>query len=215
MTQLRIASIVEGDGEVEAVPILLRRFAALAGCPGQLDILSPIRQPASKLLKKDPQGRRAELERLVELATRKLRGPGGVFVLLDCDDDCPATLGPELLACVKNVRPEIPMAVVLAYREYEAWFLGAAASLAGRRDLPANLLPHPSPELPRDCKGWLSAHMPRGRRYSEITDQPALTNAFDLDAAKQACPSFDKCHRELTALIRNVAAITPGFSSDS
>ena len=207
MTQFRIASIVEGDGEVEAVPILLRRFAELSGYPGQVDALRPIRQPASKLLKKNKQGRRIELERIVELAIRELRGPGGIFVLLDCEDDCPATLGPDLLKCVRNVRPGFPATVVLAYREYESWFLGAAASLAGRRDLPANLLPHPAPEIPRDCKGWLSAHMPRGRRYDEITDQPALTHAFDFDAARRTCSSFDKCYRALATLMRDVAAI--------
>ena len=53
--------------------------------------------------------------------------------------------------------------------------------------------------------------MPRGTGYEEINDQPALTRQFDLDAARNSCPSFDKCHRELLALLANVAAITPGF----
>jgi hypothetical protein len=101
--------------------------------------------------------------------------------------------------------------LVLAHREYESWFLGAAASLAGRRNLVNSLQPHPDPESVRGCKEWLSDHMPRGAAYSEVDDQPAFTEVFDLDAAKSACPSFDKCHRELTRLLQTVAAVTPGF----
>ena len=205
MSQLRIAAIVEGDGEVEAVPILLRRFAELIRWPGVVHILPVIRQPASKLV------RPRELERVVELAARKLGGPGGIFVLLDCEDDCPATLGPSLLARVRQARPDLPAALVLAHREYEAWFLASAASLAGRRGLPPDLKSHPAPESVRACKEWLSQQMPRGMAYHEVNDQPALTAVFDLEAARSGCPSFDKCHRELVAFLHRVAAITPGF----
>ena len=205
MSQLRIAAIVEGDGEVEAVPVLIRRYAELGGWPGRVLIPTVIRQPASKLLKP------GELERVVELAARKLGGPGGIFVLLDCEDACPASLGPALLARVRRARGDLPTTLVLARREYEAWFLGAAASLAGRRGLPADLHPHPSPESVRGCKEWLSGHMPRGEAYNEIDDQPALTAVFDLGTAQGTCPSFDKCHRELTDLLQKVAVITPNF----
>ena len=205
MSQLRIAASVEGDGEVEAVPVLIRRYAELAGWPGRVLIPPPIRQPASKLL------RPGDLERVVELVARKLGGPGGIFVLLDCEDDCPASLGPALLARVRRARRDLPTTLVLAHREYEAWILGAAASVAGRRGLPADLHPHPSPESVRGCKEWLSDQMPRGEAYNEVDDQPALTAIFDLGTAQIACPSFDKCHRELTALLQQVAAITPGF----
>ena len=209
MSQLRIAAIVEGDGEVEAVPVLLRRFAELAGWPGAVHIPSVIRQPASKLL------RPGELERVVELAARKLAGPGGIVVLLDCEDACPAMLGPRLLARVRQARSDLPTTLVLAHREYEAWFLASAASIAGRRGLPSDLQPHLAPESIRACKEWLSKQMPRGMAYDEVNDQPALTAVFDLDAARSGCPSFDKCHRELVALLQRVAAITPGFASST
>ena len=106
MSQMQIAAIVEGDGEVEAVPVLLRRYAELGGWPGRLQVHPVIRQPASKLLKV------GELERHVELAARKLGGPGGIFVLLDCEDDCPATLGPELLGRVRQARGDLPTTLV-------------------------------------------------------------------------------------------------------
>jgi hypothetical protein len=205
MIPLQIAAIVEGDGEVESVPVLFRRYADLAGWNGRVRIAPVIRQPASKLIKP------GELERHVELAARKLGGPGGVFVLLDCEDDCPATLGPALLARVRQARNDLPTTVVLAHREFEAWFLGSAESIAGRRHLSANLQSHPSPESVRGCKEWLADRMPRDKGYDEVSDQPALTQLFDLDRARKSCPSFEKCDRELWWLIQQVAAITPGF----
>ena len=57
---LRIASIVEGHGECEAVPILVRRIAKTLD-PSLAPVVHPvIRVPASKLVK---QG---EIERAVE-----------------------------------------------------------------------------------------------------------------------------------------------------
>jgi hypothetical protein len=205
MSQLQITAIVEGDGEVEALPILIRRHAELAGWGGRIQVRPVIRQPASKLLKP------GELERHVELAARKLNGPGGILVLLDCEDDCPATRGPVLLDRIRKSRSDLPTSLVLAHREFEAWFLGSAGSIAGKRKLPPNLQPHPAPETVRGCKEWLSRQMPRGQAYDEVHDQPALTAVFDLDAAKASCPSFEKCHREISILLQQVAAITPGF----
>lgn len=200
MSSIRIAVIVEGDGEVAAVPVLLRRYANLLGYPGMLTTPVVIRQPASKLI------RQGELERVVELAARKLGGSGGIFLLLDSDDECPAKHGPALLTRVRGARRDIPSSVVLAHREFEAWFLGAAASLAGKRSLPEDLTPHPAPENIRACKEWLSSKMPRGNAYNEVEDQPALAEIFDLNLARISCPSFDKCDREIRTLIGQIAA---------
>jgi hypothetical protein len=191
---LRIAIIVEGDGEIEAVPILLRRLADRCGYTGRVEVVNKLRIPASKLVK---QG---ELERAVDLSARKLDGHGGIFVLLDCEDDCPAILGPMLSSRARSIRPDLPLALVLAYREYEAWFLGSASSLAGKRGLHSQLLDHPEPESPRGCKEWLTAQMPLGNAYQATEDQPALTATFDLDRARSACRSFEKCWREIESL---------------
>jgi hypothetical protein len=204
VSKVQIAAIVEGDGEVEAVPVLIRRFAELGGLSGRVRVRPVIRQPASKLLKC------GELERHVELAARKLNGPGGIIVLLDCEDACPAELAPALLARIRQSRGDLPTALVLAHREFEAWFLGAALSIAGKRRLPPTLQPHPTPEAIRGCKEWLSKQLPRGDAYDETRDQPALAAEFDFNAARASCPSFEKCHREILSLLQRVAAITPG-----
>lgn len=191
---LRIASIVEGHGECEAVPILIRRIAQTVDPAVAVSIHPVLRVPASRLVK---QG---EIERAIELAARKNFGEGAILVLLDCEDGCPATEAPDLLRRATAARPGLPVSVVLAKREYEAWFLAAAQSLRGHRGLPADLANPPSPEAIRGAKEWLSDRMAPNRSYSESSDQPALTSIFDMEAARRS-DSFDKCYREVIRLV--------------
>jgi hypothetical protein len=92
------------------------------------------------------------------------------------------------------------ISLVLANREYEAWFIAAAESLRGRRGLAADLTGNPDPEGIRGAKEWLSDRMPRNRPFNPIIDQPALTSVFDMQAARRV-DSFDKCHREIVRLL--------------
>lgn len=190
-----IVPIVEGQGEMAAVPILLRNIASALAPERFVDIARPIRRPRSSLLK---QG---ELERYVELAIRTHRGHGGVLVLIDADDDCAATLGPELQRRASAARPASPVGVVLAVKEYECWFIAAAASLAGHRGLPVDLEPPEDAEAIRDAKGWLKSRRTDGLSYGPTIDQPALTAIFDMAVARANAPSFDKLWREVERLL--------------
>lgn len=93
------------------------------------------------------------------------------------------------------------ISLVLANREYEAWFLAAAESLGGHCGLPSDLTSPSNPEGIRGAKEWLRRHMPRVRKYSETVDQPALTSVFDMQMARQRADSFDKCYREIVRLL--------------
>ncbi len=84
---IQIGCIVEGKGEEEAVPILIRRVATSLYPELPIGKLPLIRVSRSKVIQED------ELERVVEYLARKIRGRGAIFVLLDSDDDCPAQLG--------------------------------------------------------------------------------------------------------------------------
>jgi len=199
MEEVRIAAIVEGHGECEAVPILIRRIAQIID-PGFVPkVLPPLRVPASRLMK---QG---EMERSVDLAGRKLLGQGGILIVLDCDWDngCPATDGPALLSRAMDVRSDLPIAVVLAKREFEAWFLAAAESLRGKHSLPNDLESPAEPEGIRGAKEWLTDKMPYGRSYAETMDQPAFTAIFDMDLARRA-DSFDKCYRSIETMLKEL-----------
>jgi hypothetical protein len=193
---VRLSAIVSGHGEVQAVPVLIQRIAREI-TPGTVVNLDPVlRVPEAHLLKE------GELERQVERAARKMRGSGGIFVLIDCDRDggCPATEGPALVRRARSARADMEVSVVLARKEYEAWFIAAAESLRGQCDLSQDLVGDPNPENIRGAKEWLSSHMPRNRRYAETTDQATLTRVFDMQAARRA-DSFDKCYREIVRLL--------------
>lgn len=204
MPPLAIACIVEGHGEVEAVPILVRRVAERVDPSLFIRIPRPLRITRSQLL------RPRELERAIELAARQVGPQGGILVLIDSDDDCPAELGPQLLDRARQARGGIPIGVVLAKREFEGWFLASAESLRGRRGLPDDLLPPPDPESVRGAKEWIARHMIGTVSYSETIDQPALTAIFNLDQAAARANSFDKCLREVTRLILALRPSHPG-----
>lgn len=190
---MKFALIVEGEGDVAAAPIVLRRLAhALQRF--DLDILLPARVSRTLL------AREAELRRYVELMARKLGPDDAILVLLDADDDCPAELGPRMATWARAQRPDRQTEILIIPREFEAWFLASAASLAGKRGLPDPLLPPDRhPEQIRDAKGWLARQMPR--RYHETVDQAPLAAIFDLQAAR-ACASFERFARKLAALLR-------------
>lgn len=190
-----LVPIVEGDGEVQAFPTLLRRLAPAIAPERAVEVAKPIRVNRSKVVKE------GELERYVELATRQHGGEGAVIVLLDADDDCPAEIGPALLARAEAVRPGSPITVVIVVKEYEAWFLAAAVSLRSQRGLPDDLDPPLEPEEVRDAKGWIQSRRTDGLAYSPTIDQPALSAVVDLDAARDGSPSFDKLCRELEKLL--------------
>ncbi len=205
MTDVRISCIVEGQGDVQAVPVLIRRIAEAIDPALYVQIPSPIRIPKSRLV------RPGELERAVELAALTVEGQGGIIVLIDCDDDCPAQQGPQLLHRAVSARPDLHIGVVLAKREFEAWFLAAAESLRGLRGLAHDLVSPSAPESIRGAKEWLSDRMRGKQSYSETLDQPALAARFDLGVARRA-DSFDKCYREIDRLLQALRHTSPGGS---
>jgi hypothetical protein len=191
---VKIVAIVEGHGEVEAVPILVRRIAAVVAPTVQVEIPKPIRMPRHGLVKE------GELERAIELAARQSGDDGRILVLLDADEDCPRDLGLQLLGRACRARPDRRIRVVLPKVEYETWFLAAARSLAGKRGISVDVTAPSDPESIRDAKRWLSEHRPSGRPYRPSIDQPALTAVFDLESARSAS-SFNKMWRDVISLL--------------
>jgi Domain of unknown function (DUF4276) len=182
---VKLSVIVEGQGEEEAVRFLVQRVANELLDLNIWTLPHTLRVNRGTMVKR-PQ----ELARYLQLANMKIAGAGAVLLLLDADDDCPAKLGPELLAMVQSLRPDLRLAVVVANREYEGWFLAASESLA---------MPFcDNPEGIRGAKGWIERA--RGS-YSPTIDQTSLTTQFDLTAARSRADSFDKFCREIEHLL--------------
>ncbi len=205
---LFVAPIVEGETEERCIKFILSRLwreLLHAAEREPLAVLEPI--PAKRLsLVKDGH---PELEQRVERAVRvlrsKIRQPavnrGFVLLLIDAEEDCPATLGPRLLARARAARRDADIACVLARRQLENWFKTAAASLAGLCGLPDDLT---VPANPEDGSGdaWLTHQMQRKnrrRKYTKPADAVELAQRMDLQQCRDNSPSFDKLCRELEA----------------
>jgi len=185
-----IVPLVEGHGEVRAVPELFRRIIAAINLGVRIEIGRPVRQPREKLLKD------SELHRALDLAAHEVGQNGAIFILIDSEGACPAEAGPELLARARAARSDQRISVVLAHKEFEAWFLASAASLRGFRGLRDDVENHGDPESVQGCKEWLTTQMPMTSRYSPTADQAAFAMTFDMELARRNAPSFDKLWRE-------------------
>ena len=194
MNERLIVPIVEGHGEVAAVPALLHRLHVETGNRGQLRVNPPIRVKASAFLRPG----HADFARYLALARAKSGRRGLVLLLFDCDDGCPAEQGPALLDRARASCPDVPLLVALAYREFETWFVAAARSLSEAGFLTGTRTPPPAPESIRDAKGWLGQRMEGG--YDPVRHQLDMARAFDFDAARRVA-SFDRfCRRIVTYL---------------
>lgn len=209
MNRRRIIPIVEGHGEERAVPCLIRRYLQHKRWEHSFEVLERAINAKGCGRLKAPYNKERHLgiEHYINAALRSKAD--AVIVVLDADDEClirePENgLGPELLLRAKEIAPHIPLAVVIANREYEAWFLASLTSIRAAGLLPRNNRLKVSgplkPEVPKDCKGLISKLM--GSRYEETIHQIALTRGLTFSPRiKYRSPSYDKFLRDLERII--------------
>lgn len=194
MSRLTVAAIVEGHGEQRSAirTIVTRVWTELLG--GEyVNVLHPIRQPRSRLIRQDG------LLRAIDLADERLRehasgDPSLILVLFDADEDLPCVLAPTLLAVAQQNRSHLDVSIVLANTEFETWFAAAAESLTRFFDLTMTE-PAADPETAGQRKGAVKRWMHGA--YAETIDQVRLTQAMDLKLCRSRSKSFDKLCREL------------------
>lgn len=202
MTRIVVASIVEGDGEVPALPILIRRIGQTY-CPDTfIDVLKPIRMPASSLIKKDDPC----LSRAVGIAAKKLAEVGDgsarkfILILIDAEGACAAIEGPIMKQRATEIASHLDITCVIAVDEYETWFVAAAGSLSKYLDVEPNNIPS-EPEKSRTKKKWISERI-RAGTYKETVDQPKFSAEMDLALCHARSPSFRKLCREIERMAR-------------
>jgi hypothetical protein len=186
--------IVEGHGELSAVPILLRRLAAELLGLYDLHCLAPFRLSRGKLIKEN------ELRRAIafgHLKMRDLDAPHLILVIMDADDDCPVGIVRALHAQHQALFAAARTAIVLAVKEYEAWFLAANMNETDHQNLRTITPNHPNPEEIANPKAVFERDFLKpGFAYSETIDQPRFTACMDIQTALRAA-SFDKLVREV------------------
>ena len=208
----RIVLFVEGEGDRQAVPVLVNRI--LADTAAWDDVFVDTRPfrvgSVGKLVRDDC----ADRTRLLQAAARTRSSLGGILLLLDGDIEVVGGVP----FCAKRVAARLAqqarragagslfsVAVVFACREYESWLIAGVASLAGK------IPPAGDREwAPRDAKGWLSRAMPGG--YRAARDQKCLTQLVDLRAIRdrqmRSFQRLDSAIAELVDAVRDDAPIS-------
>lgn len=200
-----LVPIVEGDGEVEAVPLLLRRLLHEVYKVYDVQVARPKNAHGCGRLTA-PGG----IERFVRYA---LSEPtcDGVLVLIDNDavrgvselkDNCAPALAHYLARRIRAIRPAKAVGVVVARWEYEAWFLASLETIAGQHvrghpGLAPGLVYDGDVERIHSAKGWIEQRYSSGQKYSETRDQVAMTQLLDLERVTQRSRSFRRLHHSL------------------
>ena len=208
-----IVLFVEGEGDVDAVPILVKRLLS--------------EQNAWDAVRLDPDAYRVggiqdlakaefvEWKRVLAIAGKR-RNLGGILLLLDGDakklmgeDFCAAKIAKALANEAKDVGGGaiFSVAVVFARQEFESWLIAGYESLKGKRLSDGGKIDEhattPDGDLetsPRDAKGWLRKVVEGG--YKPTDHQAELTELVDLGAIRARQPrSFKRLESALSELI--------------
>jgi len=192
----RMVLFVEGEGEAEAVPKLVKRLLTEQNAWDAVSLdEQTFRVGGVNRLVKDKY---REWKRKLA-ASLKRRNVGAVLLILDGDVKqfegdvfCSAKVARSLASEAASVGGGVTfsVAVVFARQEYESWLIAGIDSLAGQRLPDGRLIAKdakaPQGDLevtPRDAKGWFSAVIEGG--YKPTRDQAALTDLLDLQAVRE------------------------------
>lgn len=222
----KIVSFVEGEGDADAVPILLRKIVAGQNACDSVTIdPSPFRVGQVNKLRKNGF---SEWRNKIRAALKK-PDVGGILLLLDGDVDlprkepfCAMSVAREFAREARSVGAgaKFSVACVFACLEFESWLIAAAAGMvklpAGRvLTLPPQLPADPE-TAPRSAKAWLNGVLSGG--YRATLDRSVLTQAIDLDVLRSAnLRSFRRCEdavAELVAAIRTGKQIASPVTGD-
>lgn len=173
---LHVGLVVEGKGEKEAVPLLLRKhsyandqYVDYLGKPIVVNGRGQLTRPGG-------------IEGYVATAAYR---PGcvAVLVIADADDDAACKLGPELQARGQSVT-ERPVVVALAERCFEDWIYASVETLElGEFEYDAKKNGSPIVD-------WLLSI--NGSKYVKPVWQPKLTSRMDLALAISRSESLNR-----------------------
>ncbi len=167
-----IISVVEGDGDVAALPGLLGRI--LLEMYNRSDVLVA----QGKTMVVNAKGRSTlenRLEKFIQYAQYRSECDA-ILVLLDTDGDCPVSLAQGLLRRCEKLGLTCPIEIVCAHRCYESWFLASLDAIKGQCGIRGTaVLPQDAEDI-QNPKQWLTDQMPTGRAYKEVWyDPPGFT----------------------------------------
>lgn len=189
----RLLPIVEGYGDLNAVPLLIRRV------PQDNQI------HAVQLL---PPHRRGDLPKVLSNFEKyfrmALKETAAILWILDFDCQschCPKEEVEALYDRAAKISPSRPFKVAFMIKEFETLFLADPASIRSTLNLRDSILFPDDPETIRDAEGWLSQAMPRGFAYKPTIHQSKLTAKINLARVRDASPSFWHFEKAVLSLV--------------
>lgn len=193
----RLLPIVEGHGEIPAVPILIRNILAAQ----DIHDVQPL-----------PAWRHGEYPSVTKkfdnifLAAIKENAP--ILWVMDFDSkdyDCPVKEAQNLLARAEALRPGWPIKIAFLVKEYETLFLiDEAATRKVFPDIPSQTSFPTNPENIRWAKEWLSKARPsQGSAYKETVHQAKITAHLNLDLLRARSPDFAHLERAIVELVNS------------
>jgi len=209
MTNKTISLVVEGYGEENAFPNLMNRL--LHNHFQRYDLFTNTPKNAKGRHQLTQIG---GFEKYIYHCIR-IDKADGILILLDADDDCPIDLAQDFYMRVQQMNIHVPIALVCAKCEYEAWFLANIDALIQNGLLKSDVTYHTSKiEEKRDVKGWLSSNMPSGK-YKEVTDQLKMTRYIEFERTSDLSRSFRRLthavHELIDAIDQQKIVISPSF----
>jgi hypothetical protein len=186
----KIYMIVEGPGELSAVPILLRRILHENFQRYELTLAKPFLAKGKGNLTIS-----GGLERYLENA-RAEADCGAMLILVDADKEdvaCPPRLAKDFAERSRKPGLPFPIAIVVAVCEYESWFLANLETIAPKYfEKPETITYEGNPEAECSAKGWLARQMPNDFPYSPSIHQDKMSQLIDLDKTYVICRSFKR-----------------------
>ncbi len=189
---MNIQPVVEGYGDVQAIPHLIRRMLHERSIY-DVRISHPFRA-----------GDFWKVRRAFPTLIRQLsKEASATIVLLDNDDGCAIVKREELAQLIpKDLDTHCELAFLT--KEFETLFLADPDTSKRVLGIPDNVEFPSNPEEVRDAKGWLSRHMPQGFGYKETVHQEQLSSQVVLETLRQRSPSFRHLNRCIDRLVANI-----------
>ncbi len=190
MTQCHIYAVVEGHGEVEAIPKLLHRIWYSVEKSPTLRVDRPYRIRKGKF--ENDENKRKECLHITAGFARE--DNANVFILMDADTDCCKDYlrddkMKEIKADMDDILHGIPYMFCLAEKNYESWLVAGMGGGGKVRNPEQWLIDNPT-------KSGLSG------TYRKRQEQAILTSNsnFDINLAKEHSASFRRLVNKISAM---------------
>lgn len=188
--------IVEGQGDMQAVPVLLRRILENHG-HADVKVLPPHKRGDLPKIK-------ANFENYFKIAIKE---NAAIICIIDFDCAtcvCVAEEAAQLHLRAEAIYPGKPFKVAFMVKEFETLFLAEPdATLRVLKEIQKSTAFPENPEAIRGAKEWLSKAMPSGYAYKETVHQVKLSAAVDLNRLRSSSASYRHLEKSVLSLVGN------------